>query len=45
MVPSRASTDTVNAVLRRAVLSRTIIGSCSSSSRWAVRGTQTMPLE
>ena len=43
VVPSMASTDTVNGVPMRAVLRRTICGSPSSSSRVPVSATQMMP--
>ena len=43
VVPSSRSTDTVNAVVRREVLSCTIMGSWSSLSRAVVMGTQTRP--
>ena len=43
VVPRVASTETVKAVVKRDVLSRTIIGSPSSSSRCSVRGMHTSP--
>ncbi len=44
VVPWRASTDTVNAVRWLSVLSATISGSRSSSSRWPSTGMQITPL-
>ena len=43
VAPFSTSTDTVNAVDRRAVFSWTIRGSRSCSRRWPIRGTQIRP--